>query len=603
MNDAPLSAEKTANILGISRASISNWQRHGYLNQDSDGHFPAEEVYLLKEKIDSGEIKRLGSRANKLRASGTIKPPAGFGKLCAGLASLEADVPELMFLLMHRQFAAAGLAAAVPSGRLTRFSAADYGNEAARALLLREFQRLDAGPAFHAAAEKIAEMEIPRLLPAETDLAAIVYQALSGRGQRSESGSFYTPPAIASELVLSAGKQAAAAGPEAALMLDPCCGTGAFLLAFTASGGRPENAFGMDADPTAAFCAAANMILQHPDIETIPGIYTADSLTRLPQELPPRFDMIVTNPPWGGRQNGGKSSLKQKYPGIRSGESFSYFIARSIGLLRDGGAAAFVLPESFTNVRRHGDIRRLVTDRCRITDISPRGRLFKSVYTRVITVELVKDGTPTGGGTAPSEAGFIINPDFSFSINVSGKDAGLIDRLYSAAHSTLEGKAEWALGIVTGDNDRFLAGTPGPGAEPVITGGDILPGELKPPAQFIDFRPERLQQIAPEWKYRVPEKLVYRFISKRLVFAVDRGGLLTLNSANIVIPEAGQLGMTLTDIMRLFNSEPYNFVYRKRFNSVKVLRSHLEQLPLIHPDRLPGLFTEDELRYMSSPRD
>ena len=59
---------------------------------------------------------------------------------------------------------------------------------------------------------------------------------------------------------------------------------------------------------------------------------------------------------------------------------------------------------------------------------------------------------------------------------------------------------------------------------------------FRAPAAFIRFDPDRFQQAAPERKYRAPEKLVYRFISKKLIVAYDDRGRLTLNSANILIP-------------------------------------------------------------------
>jgi hypothetical protein len=51
-----------------------------------------------------------------------------------------------------------------------------------------------------------------------------------------------------------------------------------------------------------------------------------------------------------------------------------------------------------------------------------------------------------------------------------------------------------------------------------------------------------------------------------------------LNSANIVIPRIE--GYPIKVIAALFNSSPYQFLFQKKFSSIKVLRSHIEQLPL-----------------------
>lgn len=98
------------------------------------------------------------------------------------------------------------------------------------------------------------------------------------------------------------------------------------------------------------------------------------------------------------------------------------------------------------------------------------------------------------------------------------------------------------------------------------------------PSGFIQFTPKKFQQVAPTEKYRVPEKLIYRFISKYLIFAYDNKQQLTLNSANIVIPKIS--GYPIKVIAALFNSTLYQFIFQKKFSSIKVLRSHIEQMPL-----------------------
>ena len=81
--------------------------------------------------------------------------------------------------------------------------------------------------------------------------------------------------------------------------------------------------------------------------------------------------------------------------------------------------------------------------------------------------------------------------------------------------------------------------------EPVAKGTDVKPFYLGKPAQYLLFDQEKFQQTAPEWKYRAKEKLVYRFISKRLVFAYDDKQSLTLNSANILIPNLDNIPINL----------------------------------------------------------
>ena len=91
------------------------------------------------------------------------------------------------------------------------------------------------------------------------------------------------------------------------------------------------------------------------------------------------------------------------------------------------------------------------------------------------------------------------------------------------------------MGIVTGDNDKFLSNEKKEGYEGVIKGKDVMKFVCQPAQCFLKFEPDQFQQTAPVQKYRSKEKLIYRFISKQLVFAYDDKQILTLNSANIII--------------------------------------------------------------------
>ena len=59
---------------------------------------------------------------------------------------------------------------------------------------------------------------------------------------------------------------------------------------------------------------------------------------------------------------------------------------------------------------------------------------------------------------------------------------------------------------------------------------------------------------------------------------MDDDGLLSLNSANIILPEIE--GYSSAYIMAVLNSDIMSFYYRNRFRNFKILRSCLEQLPI-----------------------
>ena len=95
---------------------------------------------------------------------------------------------------------------------------------------------------------------------------------------------------------------------------------------------------------------------------------------------------------------------------------------------------------------------------------------------------------------------------------------------------------------------------------------------------YIRFAPESFQQVAPVEMYRAKEKLLYRFICEVPVFTYDDQQTLSLNSCNIVIPDVD--GLEMKYILAILNSSVAAYFVSKRFNSVKLLRSHIEQMPI-----------------------
>ena len=85
------------------------------------------------------------------------------------------------------------------------------------------------------------------------------------------------------------------------------------------------------------------------------------------------------------------------------------------------------------------------------------------------------------------------------------------------------------------------------------------------------------QQVAPDLVYRAKEKLVYKFVSKNLVFAYDNQQRLFLNSANILIPKVQN--HSIKTVLAFLNSKLFQYVYHTKFNELKVLKSNLLQLP------------------------
>lgn len=144
--------------------------------------------------------------------------------------------------------------------------------------------------------------------------------------------------------------------------------------------------------------------------------------------------------------------------------------------------------------------------------------------------------------------------------------------------SYLLGNADFALGIVTGNNKEYISNTKTNENEMLLKGADISKYHINTSTNYITFKPESFQQVAPIEMYRAQEKLLYRFISNQFVFAYDNKQTLSLNSCNIVIPKIP--GIKMKYVLAILNSRIAQFIYKREFNSVKVLRSHIENIPI-----------------------
>jgi site-specific DNA-methyltransferase (adenine-specific) len=171
-------------------------------------------------------------------------------------------------------------------------------------------------------------------------------------------------------------------------------------------------------------------------------------------------------------------------------------------------------------------------------------------------------------------------PKHIFNFWTNESEAKVINHMYSMPHITLKGRAKWALGIVTGNNERFCSNEPNDGYVPIYKGSDITKSGLKEPSTFIFSDFSKFQQVAPLEMYHSKEKLIYKFISSDLCFYCDTKQRYILNSANLLIPV--NMGISAEQLTMLLNSEIINWLFKKLFSTHKVLRSDLELLPIHH---------------------
>ncbi len=433
------------------------------------------------------------------------------------------------------------------------------------------------------------------------------YDESLDRAERRAKGVYYTPTSIIVDMLSTL--PLAGVNLEDKLLLDPCCGEGRFLIEAVKLGFKPENIYGYDIDPKATK-RARESIKELTGFDARNNIRKANFL-EVAQSSSRRYDFIVTNPPWGSKiAKKEQRSWGRLYGAGHSLDSSALIMFAALRSLKEGGTLSFLLPEAFFNIGSFEDVRHEIL-RHQVTHLRDYEKPFVRLMTRAQAITLRKSNSDVGGVECSYEwrqhtrhqSSFAKNPKQIMNFWLSDSDAAVVAAIYEHQHITLAGRAEWGMGIVTGDNPRYCRTKPRAGYIGVIRGQDIVQeGELKARV-FIPKRLSRYQQSAEEGFYLAPEKIVYRFISNRLLFRLDRDCRYMLNSANALILKEDILKYG-EGIAAMLSSDVMNYLFGAIFRTHKILRGDIERLP-IHIDYFAqhDKFTEESyLEYLGLER-
>ncbi|MBO4568035.1 MAG: N-6 DNA methylase [Bacteroidales bacterium] len=444
-------------------------------------------------------------------------------------------------------------------------------------------------------AQRLSFLSLKSLPSDEFDLLGLLYQCFLIEGEKNRKGSYYTPLEVARNMTKGLDFS------KGQTFFDPCCGSGAFLLAL--DGASPEQVFGCDNDPIAVMIAKFNLLLKYPLQVFDPQIVCCDYLSPKNPEVsknsknPKAPSFIISNPPWGA------VLFDEKNNPISTKESFSFFFEKAFNQLEDGGKIRFLLPESILNVKCHRNFRKFLLENTDIQSITKYPGTFSGVQTKYIDIECTRHFNRSEtecSGVEKSSSNVITVKDFSTPFHSARNDDGhvskdafhltnnlnfnllsdsdleKVQKILAKKKYTLKDSI-WALGVITGDNKNKVQSKRGRGMEPIYTGKEIEAYTLKRPRKFIKYKRTDYQQVAKDEIYRADEKLVYKFISKNLVFAYDDSKSLFLNSANILIPRIP--GMSIKTVLAFLNSELFKFLYKSLFGEIKILKGNLLELP------------------------
>lgn len=616
--DTLLPLEKVCEKLHISIATGQNWVRLNKLPVDSwiekKPFFSYDRIYKLEQDLWNGSNGSLKSRRNKGFRSGT-----SLYQKYQTCKQAEQEIETTLFWYNQAiegntdsSFSHALLCACLLECALQLYEKKEQLIQEDAVGLLpsyldspKKFSLPDAFP-YSLFEQKEELLHCTRQFPSpfsvcyhyrkDEDLLGLLYQSIQALQERKKTGAYYTPKTITDKIAKDLCTSVSATGT----FLDPSCGTGSFLLSL-AKYIPLSRLYGCDMDPISVAITRFNLSLAtdcREDALLLSHITVSDFLL---DSLPlSKYDCIVGNPPWGTAfSKKEQADLRKVYTCATNGcpESYVLFMERALSLLSSEGILCFLLPEAFLQAKKHVEIRKLVCRHCALLSLEYLGNAFYGVQcpSVVFTIKHLKIEHEDGLLSCDSahiraeDTFFTIQTKRNitwdnFSIRTDDTAYRLLQKIKNVPnHTTLWGQTDFALGIVTGNNKALLSDTYEEGMDPILSGKEILPFQILPAKKYTFFSKERFQQAAPLSLYRAPQKLIYRFIAKYPVVALDMDGYLTLNSCNVLIPHIPYLDIRY--LLAVLNSSVIRFYYENTFHSLKVLRSHLEQLPIPIADK------------------
>lgn len=370
--EAFVTVKEAAALLGVSAATLRNWDRQGklsarrhpvnkyrmYARHEIDAlatqtsFFPTEEPRREgAATLDARSIRRvISSLHNTLRDNDSQ----------SNIVQRFDELTKLIFTkVMSDRAAGSGgspLSRARGDAAAIRRCYAQLAREHS-AFIPAAFASLKCSDT---AVRQCAEvLEMVDFSAASFDVAGLAYEeVIRNTFDKSDNQQFFTPPQIV-EFIVSACE-----ADLSGAICDPACGTGGFLAAVARRGLPYDSLTGMEIDERLSWAAGMNVFLhggRHVEALLLPDGGTLGSAAK-PHFG--RFDAIITNPPFGSDladpQLLSRLELGKGRPSRRRG---ILFIERCWELLRSKGLLAVIIDEGVLNLPHAEDVRDYVLRR------------------------------------------------------------------------------------------------------------------------------------------------------------------------------------------------------------------------------------------------
>jgi tRNA1(Val) A37 N6-methylase TrmN6 len=370
---------EAATYLGVSKATLRNWDKAGKLNAirhptNDYRLYPLGELRSLKSQMSLFEDSSETAKNQPLTAREVRRLVARLHNIVrdsdSGSSLLDRfdELSKLLFLGMM----AARDEQTAKALQDTAAGGADYA-----AALRDEYQRLieqvdiEAPPAFRVLrCSDRAVTECGRALAAvnfatsDIDVKGLAYEEIIKRTfDKTENQQFFTPTAIVQFLVNIVG-------PLTGQICDPAAGTGGFLVEVARRTTEYGSLTALEIDQRLAWTAGLNTLLHGGHSVHALCLPDGGSLGPAGEQYFEAFDLIITNPPFGSDYSDPEALASYDLGKDRVGRRRGIlFIERCWRMLRERGKLAIIIDEGVLNLPHARDVREFILSHFKVRAI------------------------------------------------------------------------------------------------------------------------------------------------------------------------------------------------------------------------------------------
>lgn len=304
------------------------------------------------------------------------------------------------------------------------------------------------------------------------------------------------------------------------------------------------------------------------------------------------FDAVIGNPPYVTLQLGKKQKSQEdniiEYYKVHYKNSFEYkanlfalFIERSQNLIKNKGLLSFIIPSTFFNTVSFKLIRKHLLDKGRINSlIDLRYKVFEGaeiggcaifVYENEKTKPLIDykkintfDDFTSSNTIELLTKNILIDNDYNFI--QTEENNKIIAKINTLKNIEELGKiTKIYQGIITGDNKKFISDSPKNSKwKPILKGRDINKYSISFGSNYVYYVPDELWSNTDIKMFDVPEKIISRQTSDKLVGTIDTNRYFSLDSTHVM--HLLNKTISIKYLLGLYNSTLLNFMYQSRVN-------------------------------------